>query len=340
MANGEPSASLPERLRRLGDQAAAEIAAAADPTALEALRIRYLGKKSEFTGLLSQVGGLPADQRPLVGKVSNEIKVGLTEALRERKAAFDDTERRRRLDGESLDVTLPGRPASLGRLHPLTQGRRQILDIFKEMGFEVASGPDLEDEFHNFEALNIPADHPARDMQDTFYLQGGGVLRTHTSPVQIRAMQNRKPPLAVVAPGRVYRCDADTTHSPMFNQIEGFLVDENVRMSDLKGVLQQLIRRFFGGDRPMRLRPSYFPFTEPSAEVDVLWRNAAGREEWLEVLGAGMIHPVVLQNVGYDPQKVSGFAFGLGVERFVMLKHGITNIRWFYENDLRLLRQF
>jgi phenylalanyl-tRNA synthetase alpha chain len=340
MDKDDPLQTLVGRIRTLGEQALGAIAAAADPVALESLRVRYLGKKSEFTGLMSQLGKLPAEQRPEVGKVSNEVKSELTEAVRRRREAFDAAERQRKLGGERIDVTLPGRPAPLGRLHPLTQGRREILEIFRELGFEVASGPDLEDEFHNFEALNIPANHPARDMQDTFYLTGGGVLRTHTSPVQIRAMRNRKPPLAVVAPGRVYRCDADTTHSPMFNQIEGFLVDERVRMSDLKGVLRQLIRRYFGEDRPMRLRPSFFPFTEPSAEVDVLWRNAAGREEWLEVLGAGMIHPVVLKNVGYDPAKVTGFAFGLGVERFVMLKHGITNIRLFYENDLRFLSQF
>jgi phenylalanyl-tRNA synthetase alpha chain len=340
MGKSKSPPSLIERMRRLGVEGRGEIAAAPDPPALEALRVRCLGKKSELTGLMSQVGLLPAEERPEAGQVSNQVKRELTEAVQQRKDAFAAAERARRLSEERLDVTLPGRPSALGHLHPLTHGRREILAIFREMGFEEAAGPDLEDEFHNFEALNIPANHPARDMHDTFYLRGGGVLRTHTSPVQIRAMRRRQPPLAVVAPGCVYRCDADTTHSPMFNQIEGFLVDRDVRMSDLKGVLQQLIHRYFGKDRPMRLRPSFFPFTEPSAEVDVLWRNAEGKEEWLEVLGAGMIHPVVLCNVGYDPAQFSGFAFGLGVERFVMLKHGITNIRLFYENDLRLLRQF
>jgi phenylalanyl-tRNA synthetase alpha chain len=286
------------------------------------------------------MGQLAEHERPLAGKVANEVKQALQDALQARRETLERVERDRRLREETLDVTLPGRPFPGGRLHPLTQGCREIVAIFREMGFEVASGPDLEDEFHNFEALNIPPNHPARDMQDTFYLTGGGVLRTHTSPVQIRAMQRRKPPLAVIAPGRVYRCDADLTHSPMFNQIEGFMVDAKVRMSDLKGTLERLIHRFFGEDRPYRLRPSFFPFTEPSAEVDILWKGRDGRDQWLEVLGAGMIHPVVLENVGYDPAKVSGFAFGLGVERFVMLKHGIQNIRLFTENDLRFLRQF
>jgi phenylalanyl-tRNA synthetase alpha chain len=333
-------AALIDRIRRLGEQALAQIDQAEDPAALEALRVKCLGKKGSLTSLMSQVGRLPQDQRPKAGQASNEVKDALAEALGRRAVAFEAAERRRKLSQERLDVTLPGRPAPLGRLHPLTRGRREILAIFRELGFEVADGPDLEDEFHNFEALNIPADHPARDMHDTFYLQGGGVLRTHTSPVQIRAMKRKPPPLAVVAPGRVYRCDADMTHSPMFNQIEGFLVDRDVSMGDLKGTLEHLARRYFGKDRPIRLRPSFFPFTEPSAEVDVLWRNAGGKEEWLEVLGAGMIHPAVLVNAGYDPDKCSGFAFGLGVERFVMLKHGITDIRVFYENDQRLLRQF
>ena len=331
---------LRERIRALGDEARQHIEAAADAAELEQLRVRYLGKKSEFTALMSQVGQLPAEDRPEAGKVCNDVKRRLADALQDRQQFFAEADRRRRLAEERIDVTLPGRPLPTGHLHPLTRGRREILAIFLSMGFEVASGPDMEDEYHNFEALNIPADHPARDMQDTFYLRDGGLLRTHTSPVQIRAMRDRQPPLAVVAPGRVYRCDADMTHSPMFNQIEGFMVDTDIRMSDLKGLLQHLIKRYFGEDRPMRLRPSFFPFTEPSAEVDVLWRNASGREEWLEVLGAGMIHPVVLENVGYDPSRVSGFAFGLGVERFVMLKYGITNIRHFYENDQRVLRQF
>ena len=307
---------------------------------LEELRISKFGKKSEFSICMRQMGKLSAEDRPKAGKESNEYKKKLIDKFQLQREKFERHDRSRRLAEEDIDVTLPGRPLACGHLHPITQACREIVAIFTEMGFETASGPDMEDEFHNFEALNIPANHPARDMHDTFYLDGGGLLRTHTSPVQIRAMQTRKPPLAVISPGRVYRCDADLTHLPMFTQIEGFMVDKIVRMSDLKGVLERVIRRYFGEDRPYRLRPHYFPFTEPSAEVDILWHRADGTEEWLEVLGAGMIHPSVLEKVGYDPQQVSGFAFGLGVERFVMLKYGITNIRPFYENDLRFLRQF
>ena len=332
--------SLLARMREIGEAGRARIEEAADAQALENLRVACLGKKSELTALMGRMAALSQEERPMAGKVANEVKTLLSEALTQRREVFARAERARRLREETIDVSLPGRPCPRGHLHPITLATREITSIFSEMGFEVASGPDLEDEFHNFEALNIPANHPARDMQDTFYLDGGGVLRTHTSPVQIRAMQVRKPPLAVIAPGRVYRCDADLTHSPMFTQIEGFMVDEDVRMSDLKGVLERLIRRYFGEDRPYRLRPSFFPFTEPSAEVDILWRRDDGREGWLEVLGAGMIHPAVLEKVGYDSRKFTGFAFGLGIERFVMLKYGITNIRLFYENDLRFLRQF
>jgi phenylalanyl-tRNA synthetase alpha chain len=331
--------SLLARMRELGEAACREIAAAADAQALEAHRVAFLGKKSELNNLMRQMGALSAEERPVAGKVANEVKETMTQALSVRRDAFARAERDRKLNEEKIDVTLPGRPQPLGHLHPLTLARREISEIFVEMGFEIVSGPDLEDDFHNFEALNIAANHPARDMHDTFYLDGGGLLRTHTSPVQIRAMQVRKPPLAVIAPGRVYRCDADQTHSPMFNQIEGFMVDENICMSDLKGVLERLIQRYFGENRPYRMRPSFFPFTEPSAEIDILWQRD-GKDAWLEVLGSGMIHPAVLENVGYDPRKYSGFAFGLGVERFVMLKYGITNIRLFYENDLRFLRQF
>ena len=331
---------LLKRLRELGEEARAAIESAPDARALEAMRVEHLGKKSELARLMRQTGRLPAEQRPEVGKVANQIKVAINEDLATQRGRFESEERDRRLGEETIDVTLPGRPFARGRLHPIRQAVREITESFTELGFEVASGPDMEDEYHNFEALNFPDNHPARDMHDTFYIRGGGLLRTHTSPVQIRAMRERQPPLAVLAPGRTYRCDADSTHLPMFTQIEGFIVDRDIRMSDLKGILDRLIRRYFGEDRPFRMRPSYFPFTEPSAEVDILWRNSAGREEWLEVLGAGMIHPAVLENVGYDSRELSGFAFGLGVERFVMLKYGITNIRHFYENDLRFLRQF
>ncbi len=340
MSNAMDLDTLLARMREIGDSARAHIQAAADAQVLEDLRVAWLGKKSELSSLMRHMGQLTAEQRPQAGKVANDVKQELTDLLDARREGFAQNERQRRLTGETLDITLPGRPYPCGHLHPITQTLQEISQIFIEMGFEVATGPDLEDEFHNFEALNIPADHPARDMQDTFYLLGGGVLRTHTSPVQIRTMQQNKPPLAIIAPGRVYRCDADMTHSPMFTQMEGFLVNEDIHMSDLKGVLERLIHRFFGQDRPYRLRPSFFPFTEPSAEVDILWRKANGEEAWLEVLGSGMIHPAVLENVGYDPQKVTGFAFGLGIDRFAMLKYGINNIRYLYENDLRFLRQF
>jgi phenylalanyl-tRNA synthetase alpha chain len=332
--------TLKKQFRELGEVGLREIRGCRDADELESLRIRYLGKKGEYKALMGQMGRLSAEDKPKIGKVANEVKDGFTDLIAQRQADFKRDKRSQSLTEETIDITLTGRAPVPGHLHPLTQGCREITTIFREMGFEVASGPDLEDEFHNFEALNIPDDHPARDMQDTFYLHGGGVLRTHTSPVQIRTMKAGEPPLAIIAPGRVYRCDDDATHSAMFTQIEGFLVDRNVRMSDLKGVLERLVQRYFGSDRVMRMRPSFFPFTEPSAEIDILWKNHRGEEEWLEVLGAGMIHSAVLENVGYDPLEISGFAFGLGIERFVMLKHGITNIRHFYENDVRFLRQF
>ncbi|MCE5230302.1 phenylalanine--tRNA ligase subunit alpha [bacterium] len=339
MSDGELE-SLIARARELGEVAGGRIAAAADLPALENERVAWLGKKGEMAGLMRRLGSLTPDQRPQAGQVINEVKEAISGRIDRRRAEFEKAERSRRLVGEKLDITLPGRPHPRGRLHPLTQAVRDIVGILRDIGFDEVRGPDLEDEFHNFEALNIPADHPARDMQDTFYLAGGGLLRTHTSPVQIRAMKGRKPPLAVVAPGRVYRCDADQTHSPMFTQVEGFMVAEDIRMSDLKGVLELLLQRFFGKDRPYRMRPSFFPFTEPSAEFDILWEKDDGSTSWLEVLGSGMIHPAVLEAVGYDPQKYTGFAFGLGVERFAMLRSGVDNIHAFYENDQRFLRQF
>lgn len=336
----ESAKGLIQNIETLGAAALAEIQACADLPGLEELRIRHIGKKSELNTLLRGLKDVSPEERPEVGQVANRVKNDVEWAVAARAKDLESTGQALRLTQETLDVTLPGRPLPKGRLHPLTLVLQEIEDIFISMGFEVASGPDIEDEFHNFEALNMPADHPARDMQDTFYLQGGGVLRTHTSPVQIRAMRSRKPPLAMIAPGKVYRCDADQTHSPMFHQVEGFLIDSNVRFSDLKGVLGQFLRRMMGPDSKVRFRPSYFPFTEPSAEVDILW-HAPGREPtWLEVLGAGMIHPRVLEAGGYDPEKVSGFAFGMGAERFAMLKYGLSNINHFYENDLRFLGQF
>lgn len=336
----EDAKALVAQIETIGATALKDVEACGDAERLEQLRVLHLGRKSELAELMRRVKGVPANDRPQVGKVANEVKTAFNQAVTERKEKFESGARRDQLAGEKIDVTLPGRPADRGHLHPTTLALDEIEGIFTSMGFSVATGPEMEEEYYNFEALNIPADHPARDMHDTFYLKGGGVLRTHTSPVQIRAMRRLKPPLAIIAPGKVYRCDADSTHSPMFHQIEGFLVDSHVRFSDLKGVLALLLRKFFGPKVKFRFRPSYFPFTEPSAEVDVLWQGPGRPEEWIEVLGSGMIHPKVLEAGGYDPARVTGFAFGVGVERFAMLKYGIPNIRLFFENDLRFMRQF
>lgn len=331
---------LVSRIEKLGEAALAEVEGCTDAEALEQLRIRYLGKKGEFSQFGRQVKDVAAEDRPKVGDATNRAKQAVTEALDRRREVCEREGIAQRLAAERIDVTLPGRPRVQGHVHPINLVLEEIENIFTSMGFEVASGPDIEDEFHNFEALNIPADHPARDMHDTFYMEGGGVLRTHTSPVQIRTMRKRQPPLAVIVPGKVYRCDADMTHSPMFHQVEGFLVDKQVRFSDLKGVLVAFLRRLLGPDVQYRFRPSYFPFTEPSAEVDVLWRTEGRAPQWIEVLGSGMIHPKVFEAGGYDPAKWTGFAFGLGAERFALLKYGIPSIRLFLENDLRFLRQF
>lgn len=332
--------TLGQRTEELGQAALREVEQAGGLEELEQLRVKYLGKKGEFSELARKLKEIPAEERPEFGKVANRVKQAFGEALERRKAELGKGSRERQLAEEKLDVTLPGRPVARGHLHPITSMLYEIEDIFTSMGFEIETGPDLEDEFHNFEALNIHENHPARDMHDTFYLKRGGVMRTHTSPVQIRTMQKRQPPLAIICPGRVYRCDADQTHSPMFYQVEGFLIDKNIHFSDLKGVLVAFLNRIFGESLTHRFRPSYFPFTEPSAEVDILWKGEGREPAWLEVLGCGMIHPNVLRYGGYDPDKVSGFAFGLGVDRFAMLKYGIPNIKLFYENDLRFLRQF
>ncbi|RMG89037.1 MAG: phenylalanine--tRNA ligase subunit alpha [Candidatus Dadabacteria bacterium] len=336
-----------ERLQALADRALAEIRAAADSQALEELRVRYLGRKGEVTACLKDMGRLDPAERPVVGRVANEVKAAIETALAERREALGAAELERRLRAEAVDVTLPGRRGHRGGLHPLTRVVRELLEIFGQMGFSVAEGPEVELEYYNFEALNIPADHPARDMQDTFFVAPGVVLRTHTSPVQIRTMEARKPPVKIVAPGKVYRCDSDVTHSPMFHQIEGLLVDRDVTFADLKGVLTEFVHRYYGPDTGVRFRPSFFPFTEPSAEVDiqcVLCGGAGCRvcsgTGWLEILGSGMVDPAVYGFVGYDPEEVQGFAFGLGVERIAMLKYGIDDIRLFFENDLRFLGHF
>jgi phenylalanyl-tRNA synthetase alpha chain len=341
------SSAMVRQLQDLEAEALAGIAAALDLAALEAVRVGVLGRKGSLTGCLRDMGRLSADERPLVGKVANEVKGRIEQALAAREACLRAGEAGARLAREAVDVTRAGRRPHPGGLHPITLVVREILDIFVRMGFSIAEGPEVETEYYNFEALNIPADHPARDMQDTFYVAPGVVLRTHTSPVQVRIMESRQPPVKIVAPGKVYRCDSDTTHSPMFHQVEGLLVEAGITFGDLKGTLTEFVHRYYGPATGVRLRPSYFPFTEPSAEVDiqcVLCRGAGCRlckgTGWLEVLGSGMVDPAVYGFVGYDPERVQGFAFGLGVERIAMLKYGLDDIRLFYENDLRFLSHF
>jgi phenylalanyl-tRNA synthetase alpha chain len=317
-------------------QARAAVDAAADLSALDAVRVHYLGKKGELTARLKQLGRLPDDQRRAQGEVINNAKTSLTEALDARRALLETDALATQLRASAIDVTLPGRGQQPGGLHAVTLTLQRIEKIFAAAGFAVHEGPEVEDDFHNFTALNIPADHPARAMHDTFYLPDGRLLRTHTSPVQIRTMLRQGAPLRLIAPGRVYRCDSDTTHTPMFHQVEGLVVDNNVSFANLKAVLAEFVERFFERPATVRFRPSYFPFTEPSAEVDVL--SESGR--WLEILGCGMVHPQVLSNAGIDPEKYTGYAFGMGVERLAMLRYGINDIRLLFENDLRFLRQF
>jgi len=333
-------------VQKISEQAKQEIKSAPDLSQLDQLRVKYLGKKGIITQKLSQLKELPAEQRPALGKILNQVKRELEELLKiRREQIIQEQEEKRRK--EKIDVTLPGYGFERGSKHPVSMVLEEIIQIFQGMGFWIEEGPDAETDYHNFTALNIPPDHPARDMHATFYLENGLILRTHTSPVQIRAMSRLKPPVRVICPGRVYRCDADVSHSPMFHQVEGFMVDKNINFAHLKGVLMEFLRQFFGAEVKIRFRPSYFPFTEPSAEVDIGCLICGGegcsackQSGWMEVLGSGMIHPQVLKNVGYDPEKVSGFAFGLGVERLTMLKYRIDHIRLFFEGDLRFLKQF
>jgi len=322
------------------DASLREIETAASLDALENLRVALLGKNGSITAQLKALGQLQGDERKVRGAEVNRAKQQLTDAIATRKDALDSAELDRRLASERLDVTLPGRSADFGGIHPITRTLERIADIFGRLGYQRADGPEIEDDWHNFEALNFPPHHPARAMHDTFYFPDGRLLRTHTSPVQIRSMMGRQPPIRVIAPGKVYRSDSDQTHSPMFHQIEGLLVDETSSFADLKGTLAEFVRAFFERDFEMRFRPSYFPFTEPSAEVDIRWDAADGSTRWLEVLGCGMVHPTVLVNCGIDPERYSGFAFGLGVERFAMLRYGVGDLRAFFDNDLRFLRQF
>jgi len=348
--------AMVKQLEAIRQQAIEAFTAAADGDALQDLKVKYLGKKGELTGVLKGVGALSPEDRPRIGQLVNRIKAELEQAIEARSSVLGAKADEARIAAERIDVSLPGRNRRQGALHPVQQGLDEMTAIFVHMGFEIAEGPEIETEFHNFDALNIPPEHPARAMHDTFFLrdveQGEPMLlRTHTSPVQIRAMQRfvqegHKPPLAVVAPGRVYRCDSDVTHSPMFHQVEVFKVDRDVSMSHLKGVLQYFLSAYFEKQVPIRLRPHYFPFTEPSAEVDIGCVFCSGKgcrickgSGWLEVLGSGMIHPNVLRSVHINTSAYSGFAFGLGVERLVMLKHGIPDLRLFFENDVRFLRR-
>jgi phenylalanyl-tRNA synthetase alpha chain len=328
-----------ERLEALKQEAAAAIEGAAGLEELREIRVRYLGKKGELTAVLRGMGSLPPEERPVIGGLANEIRNQLEDMLAAKEAALEEAALEERMAAERIDVTLPGITPAVGSIHPLNLVIEQIEDIFIGLGFEVAEGPEVETDKYNFEALNLPKDHPARDMQDSFYITPEILLRTHTSPVQIRVMESKEGavPVRIICPGKVYRRDDDdATHSHQFTQIEGLMVDTNVSMSELNGVLLSFIEKMFGAGTEMRLRPSYFPFTEPSVEVDI-FHPVKG---WVEILGAGMVHPRVLEKAGYDPEKVSGFAFGMGVERIAMLKYGIDDIRHFYNNDLRFLRQF
>ncbi|TAH45004.1 MAG: phenylalanine--tRNA ligase subunit alpha, partial [Gammaproteobacteria bacterium] len=303
-------------------------------------RVAVVGKSGFLTEQLKQLGKLPAEERKAAGEQINQAKSRILEAIAERKQGLEESLIETRLASERIDVSLPGRRAARGNLHPVTQAMERICAIFAALGYERVDGPEIEDDWHNFEALNFPPDHPARTMHDTFWFPDGRLLRTHTSPVQIRGMAGRTPPIRIIAPGRVYRSDSDQTHSPMFHQVEGLLVDETSSFADLKGTLATFVRTFFERDFEMRLRPSFFPFTEPSAEMDIGWAKEDGQTRWLEVLGCGMVHPQVLRNCGIDPERFTGFAFGLGVDRFAMLRYGANDLRAFFENDLRFLRQF
>lgn len=336
-----------ESLESIVAVATARIAGAVDPAELDRVRVEYLGRNGRVTEYLKGLGALPESERPQAGQRVNRVKQELQSAIEARARVLEERALEERLAHESVDVTLPGRGQAAGGLHPVGRVLDRIEALFCGAGYEVARGPEVEDDFHNFEALNIPPDHPARAMHDTFYFDAHTLLRTHTSPVQIRVMSERTPPLRVIAPGRVYRCDSDVTHTPMFHQVEGFLVDEEVSLADLKGTLTDFLQAFFERDCAVRFRPSYFPFTEPSAEVDIACVICGGagcrvckHSGWLEVMGCGMIHPQVFAKVGVDAERYTGFAFGLGVERMAMIYYGVNDLRLFFENDLRFLRQF
>ena len=332
---------------QLEKSALGELAQAKTQEAILAVRTKYLGRKGLLTGLLRNIAQVPADEKPLFGKRCNEVKELLEVKIEEALKFQAQGKKEAILSKEKIDVTLPGRSIPPGRIHPVIQIRREICEIFASFGFSVVEGPEVELDYYNFESLNIPKDHPARDMQDTFYIEDNMVLRTHTSPVQVRIMEKVQPPVRILSPGRVYRPDSDVSHTPMFHQIEGLLVDRGISFADLKGILTAFLKKVFGSETVLRFRPSFFPFTEPSAEVDircVMCKGSGcrvcGQSGWLEILGSGMVDPAVFKNVGYDPEIYSGFAFGLGLERIAMLKYGISDIRLLFENDIRFLKQF
>ncbi len=339
---------MKEKLELLKSEALAAVAAATDEKLLDEVRVKYLGKKGELTAILKQMGGLSPEERPIMGQLVNKAKAELEEAIAAANADFKAKAADAKLKAETLDITMPAKPAVKGGLHPLNVVLNDMIDIFQSMGFDVVDGPEVETDYYNFEALNVPQDHPARDMQDTFYLAENLLLRTQTSAAQIRTMETRKPPIKIICPGRVYRADeVDATHSPVFHQIEGLVVDKNITMCDLKGVLEQFAHEIYGKETEVKFRPSFFPFTEPSVEVDVTCSECKGKgcrvckgSGWIEILGAGMVHPRVLKACGIDPEEYSGFAFGIGLDRLTTTRYKISDIRLLFENDLRFLKQF
>jgi len=339
---------LKEQLKKIEELAVSELSSCTEIKALDELRIKYLGKKGELTAILKQMGKLSAEERPVIGQLANKVRADIEETLNNKLAAIKANAQAEKIAKESIDITLPGKKQTIGNLHPLTIVENEIKDIFMGMGFNIADGPEIDDDYHVFEALNLPPDHPARDTQDTFYISDNILLRTQTSSVQVHVMENQKPPIRIISPGRVYRSDAvDATHSPIFHQIEGLVVDKGIKMSDLKGTLEMLMKKLYGNDCKLRFRPHHFPFTEPSCEVDISCYMCGGKgcsvckgEGFIELLGAGMVHPKVLEGCGIDSNVYSGFAFGLGLERMVTARYDISDMRLLYENDIRFLKQF
>lgn len=339
---------MKEQLEKIELLAKEELSSCGEIKELEALKIKYLGKKGELTAILKQMGKLSAEERPVIGQLANKVRADIEEAVGQKLAVLKASQQEAEIKAETIDITLPGKPQTIGNLHPLTIVENEIKDIFMGMGFNIADGPEIDDDYHVFEALNLPPDHPARDTQDTFYITDNILLRTQTSSVQVHVMENQKPPIRIISPGRVYRSDAvDATHSPIFHQIEGLVVDKGIKMSDLKGTLEMLMKKLYGNDCRLRFRPHHFPFTEPSCEVDISCYMCGGKgcsvckgEGYIELLGAGMVHPKVLESCGIDSSVYSGFAFGLGLERMVTARYDISDMRLLYENDMRFLKQF